>query len=449
MELRTALSRLRNSEPFLWINPEQPEATDVLEALPLQYEDILAAADRLARFAPLLAELFPELAASRGVIESELLPIAAMEAWMNQAAAGRLKGRVLLKADHDLPVAGSVKARGGIYEVLLFAENLAIAEGLLVPDGDLRILGQARVRDLFQGCTISVGSTGNLGLSIGVAAAALGFKAVVYMSREAKQWKKERLRSRGVTVVEHAADYSAAVAAGREAARSDPRNYFVDDEDSQALFIGYSVAALRLQTQLAEAGIPVDRAHPLFVYLPCGVGGAPGGITFGLKHVFGDHVHCFFGEPVQAPCMLLGLLAGFREPLAVESVGLELKTAADGLAVGRASGLVGRMIKHLVAGVYTVDDDSLFRFLHALCVTEQIRIEPSAAAGFAGPFFLSLSTSGRDWLEASRLSDRLVGATHIIWSTGGCLLPPAEFEPMAARGSRVTSALPDSIICRQ
>jgi D-serine dehydratase len=443
------LAGLKKGAPLFWTNPEQLPVGSVLPGLPLQYEDILAAADRLARFAPLLADLFPELEASRGVIESDLRTIPAMEDWMNQQAAGRLKGRVMIKADHDLPVAGSVKARGGIHEVLLFAEELALEKRLLVPGDDLRTLGRPQVRDFFRRYTVSVGSTGNLGLSIGITAAALGFKAVVHMSREAKQWKKERLRSRGVTVIEHAADYSAAVAAGREAARSEPNTYFVDDEASRALFSGYSVAGLRLKSQLAQGGIRVDRDHPLLVYLPCGVGGAPGGITFGLKHVFGDDVHCFFAEPVQAPCMLLGLLSGFSPPTAVGAVGLDLKTAADGLAVGSASALVGQMIKNLVSGVYTIDDDPLFRFLHALYLTENIRIEPSAAAGFAGPFFVCQSIAGESWLGANRMTGRLSRATHIIWTTGGSLLPPAEFSALVARGSRAAPAFPDSIAGRR
>jgi len=208
----------------------------------------------------------------------------------------------------------------------------------------------------------------------------------------------------------------------------------VDDESSPALFLGYSVSALRLQIQLVDAGIRVDRDRPLLVYLPCGVGGAPGGIAFGLKHVFGDAVHCFFAEPVQAPCMLFALLSWFSPPQSVETLGLNVHTAADGLAVGTASSLVGQMVQHLVSGVFTIDDDSLFRFLEALYRAEHVRIEPSAAAGFAGPYYVCCSLAGRDWLHASRLSASLPQATHLIWTTGGSLLPAAEFAAMISRG---------------
>lgn len=425
------LQALRRKTPLLWLNVDA-EAT-ALPVSPLP-QDIEPARARLARCAGLLQALFPALASSQGRIESPLQPLPKLQARRGSDPA--TDGTWLLKADHALPVAGSIKARGGFHEVLAFAESVALQHGLIRDGDDRTALASPTARECFARYTVTVGSTGNLGMGIGLMAAALGFRAVVHMSTDAKAWKKDRLRRHGVQVVEHAGDYAEAVAAGRAAALADPHTHFVDDEHSLQLFLGYAVAAQELAAQLTAAGRRVDAEHPLFVYLPCGVGGAPGGIAFGLKALFGAHVHCFFAEPVASPCMLVQLAAGTGSPVSVYDIGLDNRTEADGLAVGLASPLVAPLMARQLAGVYTASDAQLFDALLDLVDSEGIELEPSAAAGIPGPRWVADSDAGRRYLRAHRLEAHLPNATHVIWSTGGSLVPAeahARFQAEARR----------------
>nr|WP_320135640.1 D-serine ammonia-lyase [uncultured Amphritea sp.] len=433
----TALGQsLRQGEPLLWLNPNY-QAEEAQYPCELSRNDIDQADQRLRRFAPLLQQLFPELTSQQGLIESKLLPAPQLQ----QQYYPHLSGKLIIKADHALPVAGSVKARGGIHEVLCHAEQLALENNIIHSTADdyLALLSP-ECKALFSHYEIAVSSTGNLGLSIGIISAALGFKSVVHMSVEAKQWKKQRLRDRGVTVIEHSNDYSAAVEAGRNASNADPSSYFVDDENSPRLFLGYAVAALRLQQQLADQQIAVDAEHPLFVYIPCGVGGAPGGINFGLKQVFGPHVHCFFAEPVEAPCVLVGMQAEDKlHPESVYQVGLNVATEADGLAVSMASGWVCSVMDTLLSGIFTVTDDELFLALYQLKHSEAIEIEPSAAAGFSGPNGLTQTAQGKIYQQQQQLTSVMDNATHLVWTTGGLFVPTQEMQKFQQRGEQLAN----------
>jgi D-serine dehydratase len=379
----------------------------------------------------MLAKAFHQFDNWNGEIESPVSSIPAMKQLIERKKDISLSGRLLLKNDDLLPVAGSIKARGGFHEVLKIAEEIAFEQKMLKGQFDdyTKLLSRMS-RSVFSNYTIAVGSTGNLGLSIGMIGSKLGFKVNVHMSADAKDWKKELLRQNGVKVFEYEADYSKALKSGREQCQTDENCHFIDDENSVSLFAGYAVAALRLKQQLKEEGITVDRDNPLFVYLPCGVGGGPGGVTFGLKYVFNDAVHCFFAEPTHSPAMLIGLLTDLHNKVSVQDFGINNKTEADGLAVGRPSAFVGNLMKKLVSGVYTVEDDDLFRMLYLLYQSEKKFLEPSALAGMAGPVMVEQS----DYLQKHDLQRNKDKVTHLVWATGGSLVPQEMAQDYIRRG---------------
>ena len=403
------IGKMQRREEVLWLNPS---SNGTLSGK-VTVEDVDDAAERLERFASYIRKVFP--ATGNGIIESPLKEISSMRDMLAREAGVAPAGRLFLKCDSSLPISGSIKARGGIYEVLCFAERVALQNGYLA-DGDYSVLADDKLRELFSRYSLAVGSTGNLGLSIGIMGAELGFRVTVHMSTDAKQWKKDLLREKGVSVVEHSGDYGQAVAVGRAQAESDPFCHFVDDEKSKTLFLGYAVAARRLQAQLDKAGVIVDSTHPLLVYLPCGVGGAPGGVAYGLKQVYGDNVRCYFAEPVDAPAVILGVMTGQNERICAQDIGLSGKTIADGLAVSRPSELVCELCGNLLQGLYTVHDDRMIKYVADLYAKEEIFIEPSATAGFLG-YTLTLGSLSADIAQ---------NATHIAWATGGDMVPEAE-----------------------
>ncbi|MEE4134768.1 MAG: D-serine ammonia-lyase [Desulforhopalus sp.] len=425
------LEKLRRYQEVTWYNPDyQTVALPSSPLLPKKAE-ITEAAARFSRFRDFFAAAFPETAPAGGTITSPLVAIPQMQQALASAYQTEFSGRLLLKCDHLLPIAGSIKARGGFHEVLCQAEKIALAENLLSPGENTSRLGSTEARHIFSRYRLAVGSTGNLGLAIGILGARFGFTVTVHMAAAAKSWKKKLLRGHGIEVVEYQADYSLAVAAGRRQAADDASCHFVDDENSTDLFLGYAVAAAELAGQLAEAGVNVDADHPLHVHLPCGVGGAPGGVTFGLKHLFAGHVHCWFAEPTHSPCMLLGLYTGLHEKIAVRDLGLDNQTVADGLAVGRPSGLVGRLLSPVIAGAYTVDDQHLLRQLVLLQESEKIALEPSALAGMVGIVRLHHE---HDASRSKNFSDREADATHVVWATGGGMVPPDEHRAYSRLG---------------
>lgn len=173
--------------------------------------------------------MFPETYSTDGLIDPSLIEIPMMKADLEKMSNCNIHGKLYLKMDSHIAVAGSVKARGGIYEVLKFAKALAVQNGIIAESDSYDKLASPEAQALFSRYTIQVGSIGNLGMSIGIMSRVLGFNAVIHMSK-----------------------YSKAVAEGRKNSDQNPYSYFIDDEKSVDLFIGYATAASRLKKQFDE-----------------------------------------------------------------------------------------------------------------------------------------------------------------------------------------------------
>ncbi|AXR44187.1 D-serine ammonia-lyase [Pediococcus pentosaceus] len=419
-----AIKQMQAYEPIFWKNLNYKKEAE----LPVGVEHIFDAEARFQRFAPYFEVAFPETLPTHGILESPLLKMDKMKAVLNAEAQNQVKGDLYLKADNYLPISGSIKSRGGIYEVLKFAEKVAMKHGEIVYGDNYAKLNEPRFKDLFGQYGIVVGSTGNLGLSIGIVACKLGFRTSVHMSSDAAQWKKDMLREKGVNVVEYNDNFTHAITEARKSAEADPMAYFIDDEGSYDLFLGYSVAAVRLQAQLKAQNIKVDAEHPLFVYLPAGVGGSPSGVAFGLKKIIGENVHPIFAEPTHIPSVSLGMMTRLNDQISVYDAGIDGVTKADGLAVGRPSRIAGKMMDTLLYGIQTFDDQKMMKNVAELHDSENVDVEPSAASGF----------TILDDVQAQLEQDYpMENASHIVWATGGSMVPKNDMDQYVAEGHQV------------
>ena len=131
---------MSQGKEIFWNNDQLTDADSALKKLPFSASDIEDAEERWLRFAPFIKKAFPETEAADGMIESPLIEIPSMKNALNDSFHASLKGRLLLKMDSHLAAAGSVKARGGIYEILKHSEELALSEGMLsVPVKAMRL----------------------------------------------------------------------------------------------------------------------------------------------------------------------------------------------------------------------------------------------------------------------------------------------------------------------
>lgn len=393
----------------LWINPKQSDAK--ASGLIPNLEEIMSEYRRLAEWIG-------------GIPTSRLVDIETFQIASSRVFAGSLPGKWYAKADCELPFSCSVKIRGALYEVLKYANELSG--------------GNFSNRACFKDRWITVASTGNLGLSVLSAAERLGFRVKVYISEEAAPWKQDMMRERGAEVLLVDGDYTAAV----ERCRADSEKegyYFVDDERSDLLYQGYAVSAY----EVAESDIVKKSKAPVFVYLPCGVGNAPSGIAAGLKALLGKRVHIFLAEPSSVPSVLAGLSSGKYDGVSVYDYGRSGKTVADGLACARMAGRRAEVLEACISGIYTIEDDKMLGLLKLFGECQDIRIEPSAAAGLRGMGMIYYTAQGIGYLKDRKMIAAMDDSVHISWLTGGGLVPEAEYQRLYRLGEEKEKLLCD------
>nr|VUD33382.1 D-serine dehydratase [Raoultella sp. NCTC 9187] len=101
-------------------------------------------------------------------------------------------------------------------------------------------------------------------------------------------------------------------------------------------------------------------------------------------------------------------------------------------------------MERLLDGLYTLDDQTMYDMLGWLAQAENIRLEPSALAGMAGPQHVCASAAYQQMHGFS--PEQMQNATHLVWATGGGMVPEEEMAavpgegPLARRRAAAASA---------
>ncbi|MBJ7896824.1 hypothetical protein JEM62_13040 [Bacillus atrophaeus] len=94
----------------------------------------------------------------------------------------------------------------------------------------------------------------------------------------------------------------------------------------------------------------------------------------------------------------------------------------------------------LLSGCYTAEDNMLYELLYMLADFENKYLEPSALAGMFGPVQLFTTEEGKRYLQDNQLQSKMKNAVHIIWGTGGSMVPRGEMEPYHRIGSALINS---------
>jgi threonine dehydratase len=259
------------------------------------------------------------------------------------------------------PLAGSralTELCGG--PVVLKCENLQRTGSFKIRGAYTRI---ARLDAVQRARGVVAASAGNHAQGVALAAAMLGVAATVFMPERAALPKVAATRGYGAAVHLAGATIEESLARAHAFA-ADTGAVLVHPFDHVDVIAGQGTVGLEILEQCPDVAT---------VLVPAGGGGLLGGIAAAVP----DGVRVIGVQAAGAAAWPPSLAAGAPSTLA------EMRTMADGIAVGRPGDITYRQVTALVDEVITVDDDALSRALLHCLERAKLLVEPSGAAGVA------------------------------------------------------------------
>ncbi|MBZ5736147.1 threonine ammonia-lyase [Nocardioides sp. TRM66260-LWL] len=209
-------------------------------------------------------------------------------------------------------------------------------------------------------------SAGNHAQGVALAAQLLGIPATVFMPEGAPLPKERATRGYGADVVFAGTYLEQALAAARAHAEATGA-VLIHPFDHLDVIAGQGTVALELLEQVPDAAT---------VVVPTGGGGLLAGIALALKAHRPD-VSVVGVQAKNAAAYPGSLERGRPTPLE------QMRTMADGIAVGLPGDLTFPAVRDHVDDVLTVTEDSLARAVLALAEREKLVAEPAGAAAVA------------------------------------------------------------------
>ncbi len=256
--------------------------------------------------------------------------------WLSE----RVGGPVLLKCE-NLQRTGSFKIRGAFVRMSRLSE-------------DERARG------------VVAASAGNHAQGVALAARELGIKATVFMPEGAPIPKEKATRGYGADVVFHGRYLEDALVAA-QAFADETGAVLIHPFDHRDIVAGQGSAGLEILEQAPDVRT---------VVVPTGGGGLLAGVALAVKSLRPD-VRVVGVQAKDAAAYPGSLEAGTPVPLT------EMKTMADGIAVGRPGDLTFAVVCEYVDEIVTVSEESMSRSVLALLERAKVVVEPAGGAAVA------------------------------------------------------------------